>query len=158
MSRINALQQFTSRKIDWSIAYAKEESLTCHRENAESLQDCTVSGIGLGPGWGMNLGFFQLHLREPWSRATDVVAHTPVGSALNSGVTGKPHQTTQHTWEVYPPVFIPGLHSNTNRGCQNTSCLCGGQKSGEIQGEKCFGNGFISENFNFQSSPSPPSP
>lgn len=57
-----------------------------------------------------------------------------------------------------PTVFIPGLHSNINRGCQNTSCLCGGQKSGEIQGEKCFGNGFISENFNFQSSPSPPSP
>lgn len=34
-----------ARKLTGPLPYAREESLTCHRENAASLQNSTVSGL-----------------------------------------------------------------------------------------------------------------
>lgn len=45
----------------------------------------------MGPGWGMDLGPPKDAFEGPWSKATDVLAPTPFGSALHSGVIKKPH-------------------------------------------------------------------
>lgn len=52
LSGVNALLRFTTKKSDWPIAIcAREENLTRHRENTDSLQqDAAGSGAGVGPG------------------------------------------------------------------------------------------------------------
>lgn len=119
------------RKLTGSLPCARE-NLPSHRENTESLQDPVGSGIRMGPGWGIGLGFLQLHLKETWTDYQRCGSYS-LWFCPAFHCHWKTPSSCQHTWEVYPPLLIPGLPSNTNRGCQNTSCLCGGQKSGEIQ-------------------------
>lgn len=70
---------------------ASEENLTSHREIAESPHDPAGSRSGMRPGWGTDPATLQLHLKESKGKATDVVAHPPLGSAQPSSVTKSPH-------------------------------------------------------------------
>lgn len=130
LSGVHEPQKSIVKKIG-PLPFAREENLATGRTLNLSRM---LKGVWTRrePGWDMDLGFLQLHLKEPWSKASGAMPHIPFGSVLPSGVTRKPHQTAQCTWEVHSPVLSSHLHSNTNRGCQNTSCFCGGQKSGDI--------------------------
>lgn len=153
LSGVNALQQFTTRKVTGPLPRAREAHWTSHRENAESFHD----SAGMGLGWDMG-GAFE----GPWSKTTDGLAPTPFGSALHSGVIKKkkkqPLNNSTHLGGV-PTDLIPGLHPNTNRavlihpasvvGRNLEQFRAGGWGVGMGEGKR-FGKGFLPENFHFQ--------
>lgn len=130
---------------------ARELHWTSCRESAEPLQDAAGSGPGRAPGWGRDPGSLQLHLEETWSEVTDVGVHVPFGSALHSGVTAEPPPDDalgRCTQPSSPQVCRP---TQTKAVITHPASVVGRnlEKFSGAGGGECFGNGFISENFNF---------